>query len=58
VSYTTAATILTLIPVFGTAAAVLLIGGGIGSAQGLGGALVITAAAHAINLQQGETPPA
>lgn len=55
---TTATTILTLIPVFGTASALLLIGGGIGSAQVLGGALVITAAATAINLQRGEAPVA
>ena len=53
---TTAATILTLIPVFGTAAALVLIGGGIGSAPILGGALVISAAAAAINLQRGEAP--
>jgi drug/metabolite transporter (DMT)-like permease len=55
-SATTAATILTLIPIFGTAAALVLIGGGIGGAQILGGALVITAAATAIHLQQRQEP--
>jgi drug/metabolite transporter (DMT)-like permease len=57
-SATTAATILSLIPVFGTAAALVLIGGGVGSAQIVGGALAVVAATAAIHLQRGETSPA
>jgi drug/metabolite transporter (DMT)-like permease len=56
-SATTAALILALIPVFGTAAALILIGGGIGGAQLVGGALVVGAATAAIRLQRLEVMP-
>jgi drug/metabolite transporter (DMT)-like permease len=56
ISATTAATILSLVPLFGTAAALLLIGGGIGTGQVLGGTLVIMAATTAIRLRPNEMP--
>ncbi|HEY6398112.1 MAG TPA: DMT family transporter [Solirubrobacteraceae bacterium] len=57
-SATAAATILSLIPVFGTAAAVTLVGGGIGGPQLLGGALAIAAATTAIRVQKSGPSPA